>query len=138
MKEITVKAKVENIERVTAFVDAELERFECPMKIQTQIDIAIDECMGNIVHYAYPGTEGDVTVQLEVSNGPFEVVITFLDQGIPYNPLSNEEPDITLGAEERKIGGLGIFMVKKFMDEVDYEYREGQNRLTIRKGELRG
>lgn len=133
MKEMTVPAIVENIEQVTDFVNGQLEEIGCPMKAQMQIDIAIDELFGNIAHYAYNPETGPATVRVEVTNSPISVIITFIDHGIPYDPLKNEDPDITLSAEDREIGGLGIFMVKKTMDEITYEYKEGQNILRIRK-----
>lgn len=132
-QEITVEAVVENLEKVTAFVDECLESAGCPMRLQMQMDIAVDELFSNIAYYAYqPGT-GMATVQVEVKEEPACVVITFLDRGIPYDPLSREEPDTSLSAEERKVGGLGIYMVKKSMDQVSYRYSEGQNILEIRK-----
>jgi len=133
MKELTIEATVENIGTVTAFVDEQLEALDCPMKAQMQIDIAIDELFGNIAHYAYTPEVGNATVRVEVEEEPMAVVITFLDQGVPYDPLTAEDPDTTLSADERKIGGLGIFMVKKSMDEIDYKYQDGQNILTIKK-----
>ena len=133
MKELKLAATVENIEVVTEFVDQQLEALDCPMKAQMQIDIAIDELMSNIANYAYRPEVGDVTVQVAVREDPLSVVITFIDGGRPFDPLSSEDPDITLSVEERSLGGLGIFMVKKTMDEVSYEYREGQNILTIKK-----
>ena len=127
MKELTLDATVENISTVTAFVDEELEKIDCPMKAQMQIDIAIDEVFSNIAHYAYHPSVGSATVKIEVIEEPMSVVITFIDGGTPYNPLEKEDPDITLSAEDREIGGLGIFMVKKSMDNIDYEYKDGQN-----------
>ena len=133
MKEMTIPATVENIEKVTAFVDGQLEQIDCPPKAQMQIDIAIDELFGNIAQYAYNPETSPATVRVEVTQSPISVVITFIDHGIPYDPLKTAEPDITLSAEERAIGGLGIFMVKKTMDEITYEYKNGQNILRIRK-----
>ena len=133
MKEITVSATVDNIEKVTDFVDAELEMFDCPMKAQMQINIAIDELFSNIAHYAYQPSVGDATVRVEMTEEPRRVVITFIDRGVPYDPLAKKDPDISLSAEEREIGGLGIFMVKKSMDEMSYEYVDGQNVLKIKK-----
>lgn len=98
-----------------------------------QIDIAIDELFGNIAQYAYNPETGPATVRVEVSDAPISVTITFMDHGVPYDPLQKEDPDITLSAEERGSGGLGIFMVKKTMDEITYEYKDGQNILRIRK-----
>jgi anti-sigma regulatory factor (Ser/Thr protein kinase) len=98
-----------------------------------QINIAVDQLCSNIARYAYEPEKGPATVRVEVDPDSPEVVITFLDHGKPYNPLENEDPDITLSAEERGIGGLGIFMVKKTMDEIEYEYRDGKNILRVKK-----
>ena len=133
MKELTLAATVENIETVTEFVNAQLELMDCPIKAQMQIDIAIDELFGNIVHYAYNTEVGSATVRVEVSEAPLAVIITFIDNGVPYDPLGKDDPDITLSAEEREIGGLGIYMVKQSMDEITYEYKDGQNILKIKK-----
>lgn len=134
IQEIKLDATVENITKVTEFVDARLEECGCPMKAQMQIDIAIDELFGNIAHYAYNPEVGPATVQVEVRREPeIEVIITFIDNGIPYDPLAKQDPDITLSAEERGIGGLGIYMVKKSMDGIAYEYKDGQNILKVRK-----
>ena len=133
MKELNIAATVENIEAVTDFVNEQLEALDCPMKAQMQIDIAIDELFGNIAHYAYNPEVGDATVRVEVVEDPLSVIITFIDKGVPYDPLAKADPNVTLSAEEREIGGLGIFMVKKTMDEVTYEYKDGRNILAIKK-----
>lgn len=133
MKELTVEATKENIPQVTAFVDRQLEDIGCPMKVAMQIDIAIDELFSNIAHYAYRSGTGPATVRVETVEDPMAVIITFLDHGVPYDPLKKEDPDISLSAEEREAGGLGIYLVKKSMDKLDYEYRDGQNILRIRK-----
>lgn len=133
MKELTMEAAIENIRAVTAFVDEELERLDCPPKARVQIDVAIDELFGNIARYAYaPGT-GPATVRVETEEDPSAVFLTFIDHGRPFDPLSREEPDLTLSAEERRIGGLGLVLVKKTMDDITYEYKDGQNILRIRK-----
>ena len=133
MKELTITATVENLEVVTDFVNEQLEELNCPMKAQIQIDIAVDELFSNIAHYAYKPEVGQATVRVEGIEDPLAVVITFIDKGIPYDPLAKADPDITLSAEEREIGGLGIYMVKNTMDEVTYEYKDGQNILAIKK-----
>ena len=133
MKELTIAATVENIEVVTDFVNQQLELLGCPMKAQMQIDIAIDELFSNIAHYSYNPEVGQATVRVEVVENPLAVTITFIDNGIPYDPLAKEDPDLTLSAEERQIGGLGIYLVKKSMDEITYEYKDGQNILSIKK-----
>ena len=133
MTELTLPAAVGNIPAVTEFVNAQLEKLACPPKAQAQIDIAIDELFGNIAQYAYDPDTGPATVRVGVQDRPMAVVITFIDHGVPYDPLKNEDPDITLSAEKRGTGGLGIFMVKKTMDEITYQYKNGQNILTIKK-----
>ena len=133
MKELTIAATVENIETVTDFVNEQLEALDCPMKAQMQIDIAIDELFGNIAHYVYNPEIGQATVRVEVVEDPLSVVITFIDNGVPYDPLAKADPDTTLSAEERDIGGLGIYMVKKSMDDIAYEYKDGHNILSIKK-----
>lgn len=133
MKELTLAATLENLEKVTEFVETQLEACDCPMKVQMKINIAIDELFSNIARYAYaPGT-GEATVRVETLPEPPAAVITLIDSGVPYNPLEKDDPDINLSAEEREIGGLGIFMVKKSMDEMTYEYKDGQNILKICK-----
>lgn len=133
MKEIVVDAKIENLDEVLQFIEGELEANDCPMKVQMQIAIAVEELFVNIAHYAYNPKDGEATIRIMASGEPVQVSIQFLDNGKPYNPLGKEDPDITLSAEERQIGGLGIYMVKKTMDAIEYEYNDGQNILTIRK-----
>ena len=133
MKELSIDATIENIGQVTGFVNGELEALCCPARIQRQIDIAIDELFSNIARYAYNPDVGPATVRVEVTEEPLAVVITFIDHGVPYDPLSQGDPDVHLPLEEREAGGLGIFLVKKTMDDVTYEYRNGQNILKIRK-----
>ena len=133
MKELTIDATTDNIPVVTDFVNEQLEEHGCSIKSQMQIDIAIDELFGNIAQYAYKQNVGSATVRVEISEEPLSVVITFIDNGVPYDPLKKNDPDTTLSAEEREIGGLGIYMVKKSMDGVEYEYKDGQNILKITK-----
>jgi anti-sigma regulatory factor (Ser/Thr protein kinase) len=134
MKELTIDAKIENLDQVLGFVDEQLESFDCPMKIQMQLDIAVEELYVNIAHYAYSPSIGTATIRVDVSKDPLRVTITFVDNGVPYDPLAKDDPDIGLSAEDRPIGGLGIFMVKKSMDDVRYEYMDGHNILTLKKG----
>ncbi len=133
MNELTIQATVANIEAVTEFVNGELAAYDCPVRALSQVDVAIDELFGNIAHYAYDPETGPATVRVEVEDDPLEVIITFIDNGKPYDPLAAEDPDVTLPAEKRTPGGLGVFLVKNIMDDVRYEYREGQNILRIRK-----
>jgi anti-sigma regulatory factor (Ser/Thr protein kinase) len=133
MKELTLPASRTKIPEIIEFVNRELERMDCGTKTRAQIDIAIDELYSNIAKYGFDDDGGEVTVTLETASEPRVVSISFMDGGRPFNPLERSDPDITLSARDRKIGGLGIFMVKKSMDDVRYEYREGKNILTIRK-----
>ena len=118
MKELTVDAVVENIARVTDFVDGQLEELGCPVKAQMQIDIAIDELFGNIAHYAYNPEVGAATVRVEVVEEPLSVVVSFIDHGVPYDPLAKEDPDVGLSLEEREIGGLGIYRSEEHTSEL--------------------
>lgn len=133
MKELTLPAILENLPAVQTFVEEELESHNCPLKILTQVAVAVEELFVNIAHYAYHPTVGEATVRCEVGGEPLQVTIQFLDNGYPFNPLEKQDADITLSAGERPIGGLGILMVKKSMDQVDYTYENGKNILTIRK-----
>ena len=98
-----------------------------------QIEVAVEEIFVNIAQYAYAPETGDATVFAEVSGDPAVLTLRFSDGGIPYDPLARQDPDIGLPAEERDIGGLGVFMTKQFMDELHYEYRDGRNVLTMKK-----
>lgn len=133
MKEIKVDALVENTNTVIEFVENFLDCIGCSMKTKMQIDIAIDEIFSNIARYAYPNGIGKATIRMETTDSQQAVSITFIDSGIPYNPLEKKDPDITLSTEERKIGGLGIYMVKKNMDEMTYHYLDGKNILALKK-----
>lgn len=133
MKKIEIEAKKENLEEVLAFIDGYLEEVECPMKKQMQIDLAVEELFVNVALYAYaPGT-GDVVIEISLSEDRSQALITFIDSGIPYDPLAKEDPDVTLPGEERQIGGLGIFLIKQYMDDIRYRFIDGCNNLTIVK-----
>ncbi|MDR0963894.1 MAG: ATP-binding protein [Clostridium sp.] len=130
MKELFIEAKTDNLDEVLDFINAELDAADCPMKLQMQIAIAVEEIYVNIAHYAYNPEVGGAIIRIAVGD---EILIEFEDQGKAYNPLLKEDPDITTGVEEREVGGLGIFMVKKIMDAVEYRYEEGKNILLIKK-----
>ena len=133
MKELTIEATPENVDNVIEFIDGMLEEYGCGVKEQMAIDVAVDELFSNIARYAYNPETGYATVRVDVINDPLAVEITFIDNGVPYDPLEKIDPDTTLSIEDRKIGGLGIFIVKKSMDDVSYEYKDGKNILTIKK-----
>ena len=133
MREKTVQATLENLDEVMAFVEEQMEVYHCSMKMQMQIAVAVEEIYVNIASYAYREQKGNARIRVQSGGEPLQIIITFEDDGIPYNPLLKEDPDITLSAEERKIGGLGIYIVKKSKDQVEYHYQNGKNILTIRK-----
>ena len=133
MAELNIEAKTENLEKVQAFVSDLLDGYDCAPKVRTQLAIAIEELFVNIAHYAYNPATGSATVRVEVQSDPLQVSVTFIDNGVPYDPLSRPDPNVSLSAGDRPIGGLGIYMVKKSMDLVHYEYKEGKNILTIQK-----
>ena len=132
MKKLEIMAEVENLGEVTAFIDEQLDGADCPMKVKMQLDLALEEIFVNIASYAYAPEKGTATIGIDITEDR-RAVLTFEDSGTPYDPIAREDPDITLPANERQIGGLGIFMVKKTMDDVRYEYRDGKNILTIAK-----
>ena len=133
MKEITLPAIAESIPKVTEWIDAALEELGCSMKAQMQLDVAIDELFGNIAAYAYGQGQGDATVRLDFNETDRTVSITFLDSGMPFDPLAKDDPNVNVPAAERAIGGLGIYLVKKTMDSMEYRFENGMNILTIHK-----
>ena len=131
--ELNIPAQAERLPEVLSFLEWHLEESACPMKTQMQIMVAAEEIFVNIASYAYPSGTGMAAIRLEISGEPTAAVITFQDSGCPFDPLAKADPDVSLPAEERSIGGLGIFMTKKLMDDVRYEHRNGKNILTIKK-----
>lgn len=130
------EATDENLEAVNDFIHAQIKPFSCQSQTLFQIDLAVEEIFVNISHYAYSPDKG--TVQIECSaektaDAPAKVTVSFTDSGKAFNPLEKPDPDITLSVEEREIGGLGIFLTKKYMDSVLYERKDNQNILTFTK-----
>ena len=125
--------EVEKLPEALSFVEALLEEAGCAMRAQMQVSVAVEEIFVNIASYAYAPDSGDATIRVEFPEGSGTVKLTFIDSGTPFDPLEREDPDISLSSEEREIGGLGIYMIKKTMDELRYEYADGQNRLTLIK-----
>ena len=121
MMELTVDATVENLDTVTDFVNRQLEQAGCSPKVIMQTDLAVEEIYVNIAHYAYHPKTGKATIRCTVGGSPLQVVIGFVDGGKPYNPLEKEKPDVTASAKERQIGGLGIFLAQKMIDDISYE-----------------
>ncbi len=133
MREFTTEATLDQLDEVLAFVDEDLGKYSEDEKAIIQIDIAVEEIFVNIAHYAYTPNVGQAVIRTEITEDPLMISITFIDSGMAFDPLAKPDPDVTLPAEERQIGGLGIYMVKKSMDEVTYERKDDQNILTIRK-----
>ena len=134
VKECIIKASKENCSQAIKFVLSLLEENQCDSpEITMQIELAIEEIFVNIASYAYPSGCGDVTITADLSGVPKTLIVVFQDSGTPFDPLAKEDPDITLPIEQRRIGGLGIFLVKEYMDDVTYRYADGKNILTIKK-----
>lgn len=131
MTERTFPATDDALNDAIAYIEEELDKIDCPMKSVMQITVCVEEMFVNVAHYAYGGETGEV--KLAIDGDSRTVSITLVDEGVPFDPLAKEDPDITLNAEERNIGGLGIFMVKKSMNEVKYERRDGKNIFTMKK-----
>ena len=133
MTKKTIPAKTEFLNDLLGFVDEILDSFECPMKVQTAICVALEEVFVNVAHYAYGGGDGDVELCVGFDAESRTMTFRMEDKGVPFDPLKKRDPDITLSAEEREIGGLGIFITKKTMDSVTYAYENGKNILTMTK-----
>ena len=129
----TVPADVGRLGEVNAFIEKELEKVECPMNDVLNLTLVVEEIFVNIAHYAYDGKAGDAEIGFAFEKETRTVEMSFSDHGIPFDPTSRPAPDTTLRPEQRRIGGLGIHLVKQLMDEVHYEYQGGMNRLTVRK-----
>lgn len=125
--ELRVKAKDESLQAVNDFIHSALPS-ACDEMILNQIDLAVEEIFVNIAHYS--GAEEAI---INCSFEKEKLEVSFCDSGVPFNPLAKQDPDLTLNAEEREIGGLGIYLTKKFMDTVSYEYKNGMNCLRINK-----
>jgi anti-sigma regulatory factor (Ser/Thr protein kinase) len=133
MKELLLTASDETLYTVLDAIKEELDKNGCPEDVRTQILISAEEIFVNIAHYAYGGEAGEAVVTIEISSQPKVCTVVFKDKGTPYNPLEKEDPDTTLSADERQIGGLGVFMVKTMMDSVNYRYEDGANVFSMSK-----
>jgi|UPI00055380D5 anti-sigma regulatory factor (Ser/Thr protein kinase) len=134
VNELKIEAKKENFEKVLAFVDEALEKAGVPYEVQLSVEMAIEEIYLNIVYYAYAQKDGDAIILTDINEKDKILTLTFIDEGPEYNPLLKEDPDTTMDIMDRPIGGLGILMVKKMMDDVAYCRENGENHLTIKKG----
>ena len=132
-RELTIDATEGNLAAAQEFVESVISGTDCPMKTQMMISLAVEEIFINIASYAYAPETGDAVIHVETDPDADKVRIILEDWGVPYDPMSREDPDVTLSAEDRQIGGLGIYMVKQSMDNVEYEYKDGKNILTLEK-----
>ena len=123
-----------NFEMAQSFVNDLLVSHGCPESVRLEIDLAIEEIFVNIADYAYTPDIGDVDMKAWISDDGMRLTLIFEDSGTPFDPLEKPDPDITLSASERQLGGLGIFLVKETMDDMTYEYKDGKNQLTLVKG----
>ena len=139
MNTLTVPANVDCLDQVIGFINDELEKYDCPMKAQMQLEIAVEEIFVNIANYAYRPVEGEAEIRCDVLTGPLRVEIQFLDGGKPFDPLAKKDYDTSPEAfDDTVVGGLGIYMTKQTMDDVQYAYKDGKNILTIRKSLCEG
>ena len=133
MEKLTIDATVENLAQVTEYITSSLEEKDCSIKIIMQMELVIEEIFVNVASYAYRPNVGPVTICKEIEDAPQAIKITFIDGGVEYNPLEHKDPDINADIEERDVGGLGIFLVKKNVDDISYERKDGKNILTLKK-----
>ena len=133
MKEKIFSATKDALPEVMAFTEECLESFDCPMKSSMTICVAVEEIFVNIASYAYGGGNGNASLSFGFDENKRLMTLVIKDSGVPFNPLERAEPDITLSADDREIGGLGIFITKKTMDAVSYAYENGENILTMTK-----
>ena len=130
---LTVPADVDRLGEVTAFLEGELEKVDCPMDEVFNLTLVAEELFINIAHYAYDGRKGDVEMTFTFDQNAREVGMVFSDGGIPFDPTSRPRPDTTLKPGQRQIGGLGIHLVRELMDEVQYDYQGGRNIMSVKK-----
>jgi anti-sigma regulatory factor (Ser/Thr protein kinase) len=129
---LTLRNNVQDVPQLAVFVDQVCETAGLSASITMQMNLAMEEAVVNVMNYAYPkGTEGEISIEAQAVDG--RVTFVIIDSGIPFDPTAEEEADTSLSAEDRPIGGLGIFLVCQLMDVVSYEYRDGKNMLTLQK-----
>ena len=133
MEELTIEAKIENLTNVKKFITSALKEKDCSIKIIMQMELVVEEIFVNVANYAYSPKVGNVTLQRIFENTPPSIKITFIDGGVEFNPLEKDDPNINADIDERNIGGLGIFLIKKIVDEISYERKDGKNILKIKK-----
>jgi serine/threonine-protein kinase RsbW len=133
MHKLILTAKIENLNKVFDFLDAQLSSLAYNMKAKLQLELSIEEAYVNISKYAYKSDKGEVEILTTVDEDPLQITVQLVDSGIPYNPLKTEDPDLCTDTEEKELGGLGIFLIKKNVDNIKYKYHNGKNILTLQK-----
>ena len=132
-EELVIEAVIDNLDDVNLFVHKSIKQFEVSKRALMQLDVVVEEIFVNIASYAYSPNTGLVKIQLKTDIEPLSISLTFIDSGVPYNPLEKSDPDVNLSADDRQIGGLGIFLTKNFVDDISYQFLDGQNILKIEK-----
>ena len=132
MEEIILKSNMEDLDLLLLKIEELLEDKGVPMKSKLQLELVIEELFVNICNYAYE-QEGEIKIQYGLLENPLRITMNIIDNGMEFNPLNKEAPDLTLDADQREIGGLGLTIVRKNVDEIDYSYENNQNILTIEK-----
>ena len=132
-EELVIEAVIDNLDDVNLFVHKSIEQFEVSKRTLMQLDVVVEEIFVNIASYAYSPNTGLVKIQLKTDIEPLSISLTFIDSGVPYNPLEKSDPDVDLSADDRQIGGLGIFLTKNFVDDISYQFLDGRNILKIEK-----
>ena len=132
-EELVIEAIVDNLNAVNLFVHKSIEQFEVSKRTLMQLDLVVEEIFVNIASYAYSPNTGLVKILLKTDIEPLSISLTFIDSGVPYNPLEKSDPDVNLSVDDRQIGGLGIFLTKNFVDDISYQFVDGQNVLHLTK-----
>jgi anti-sigma regulatory factor (Ser/Thr protein kinase) len=142
MKNIIISADKEELNAVLDFINKNLDFLNPSPKFRMELELSVEEAFSNIANYAYSiknsnnqrnNPEDIVTVNYHVEKNPLKVVVEFLDYGTPFNPLKTQDPDTSLSSEDRSIGGLGIFLIKKNVDNIEYKYENNKNILILEK-----
>ena len=132
-EELVIEAVIDNLDAVNSFIHKSIEQFEVSKRTLMQLDLVVEEIFVNVASYAYTPNTGLVKILIEAKEKPLTVSLTFIDSGVPYNPLEKSDPDINLSVDDRQIGGLGIFLTKNLVDDITYQFVDGQNVLQLTK-----
>lgn len=132
-EELVVEAIVDNLDIVNEFIHRFISQYQCSKRTVMQLDLIVEEIFVNIASYAYAPDIGSAKILLDIEPEQLTATLTFIDTGVPYNPLNNSDPDISLAAEDRQIGGLGIYLTKKLVNDISYQHKDGQNILQFTK-----